>query len=532
MAAPVDVSTASAAPSTEIVPPLSHGLRSGWFLIVAISCLMIVLVAIFLWIHYWPFSQSSVRTSLNEILPGSLGIEHFSTTYFPHPGCVAKGVTFDEPGTAPGASHLVIIQRLTIQADYWDIIVKPHHIYRVIADGLQIHIPAIGSDGGVKFSFGSSTSNMTIGEIVASGTVLEIARHDNPALKFEIHELMLESVSAHSSMSYHITMKTPEPPGEVQSTGKFGPWQSGDSGPTPVSGSFTFNQADLSAFNGIAGTLSSQGQFSGILNHIAVQATVDVPDFTVAGSGHPVHLRTKLTGLVNGTNGDVRLQRVDASFMHTAVSATSDIQSKTGMPKKFTTVDFSVTNGHIDDVLWLFVTSKHSPMAGVTSFRAQVTIPPKGRPFLQEVTLIGDFGVEGGQFRPKTQEQVDKLSESARGEKNAENSPPSGEDVISDLAGHVEVHNGIATFSTLSFNVPGAAAQLHGTYNLLNHKIDFHGTLRMDAKLPQTSTGVKSFFAKALAPLFDQKKGSVVPVEMDGAYPQPHFGMDLNPVHK
>jgi hypothetical protein len=532
MATPIDVSATPRRSNSGPASPLGYVLRNRRLTIVVITCFVIIVVAAFLWIHYWPFSQNSVRASLNEILPANLTIEHFSTTYFPHPGCVAKGISFDEPGAAPGASHLVTIQRVTIQSNYWDLIVRPHHIYRVIADGLQIHIPEIGSDGGAKFSFGSTTSNMTIGEIVANGTVLEIARHDDRALKFEIHELRLGSVSAQSAMSYHITMKNPEPPGEIQSTGKFGPWQSGDSGRTPVSGSFTFNQADLSVFNGIAGTLSSQGQFSGILNHIAIQASVDVPDFTVTSSGHPVHLATKLTSLVNGTNGDVQLQNVDASFMHTAVSATSDIQAKTGMPKKFTTVDLSVTNGHIDDVLWLFVTSKHSPMAGVTSLKAHVTIPPEGRPFLQEFRLVGDFGVEGGQFRPKTQDKVDKLSESARGEKNAENSPPSGEDVISDLAGHVEVHSGIATFSALSFELPGATAQLHGTYNLLNQKIDFHGTLKMDAKLPQTFTGVKSFFAKALAPFFDKKKGSVVPVEMDGTYSQPHFGLDLDPVHK
>jgi len=533
MAAPIKVSARSETSVTGGAQQLSRVLRAGpWLIIVAITCLVILLVAAFLWVRYWPFSQNSVRTSLNEILPANLTIDHFSATYFPHPGCVAKGISFGDPGAAPGATKFVTIQRLTIQANYWDMLVRPHHIYRVLADGLQIHIPVAGSDGGAKFSFGSSSSNMTIGEIVANGAMLEVARHDNDTLKFEIHQLVLDSVGANSSMSYRVAMKNPEPPGEIQSSGNFGPWQSGNSGQTPVSGSFTFSQADLSVFDGIAGSLSSQGKFSGALDHIAIQATVDVPDFTVTSSNHPVHLATKFTALVNGTNGDVQLQKVDTSFMRTAVAATSDIEGKPGMPRKFTTVDLSVSNGHIDDVLWPFVTSKHSPMAGVTSLRANVIIPPEGRPFLQEVSLIGDFGVGGGQFRPKTQAKIDKLSESARGEKSADSSPPSGEDVISDLTGHVEVRGGVATFTKLSFNVPGAAAQLHGTYNMLNKQIDFHGTLKMDAKLPQASTGVKSFFARAIGPLFDKKKGSVIPVVMDGTYSQPHFGLDLNPVHK
>jgi hypothetical protein len=43
---------------------------------------------------------------------------------------------------------------------------------------------------------------------------------------------------------------------------------------------------------------------------------------------------------------------------------------------------------------------------------------------------------------------------------------------------------------------------------------------------------VKSLFAKAFAPMFDKKKGSVIPVVMDGTFSQPHFGIDLNPLPK
>jgi hypothetical protein len=148
---------------------------------------------------------------------------------------------------------------------------------------------------------------------------------------------------------------------------------------------------------------------------------------------------------------------------------------------------------------------------------------------MQEVRLTGDFGVGAGQFRPKTQQRVDKLRDTSRGERNPQNSEPSPEDVISDLNGHIELQNAIATFSDLSFTVPGAAANLSGTYGLLDQKIDFRGTLEMDAKVQQTTSGVKLLFARAFAPMFNKKKGSEIPIEMDGTFSRPHFGIDLIP---
>ena len=39
------------------------------------------------------------------------------------------------------------------------------------------------------------------------------------------------------------------------------------------------------------------------------------------------------------------------------------------------------------------------------------------------------------------------------------------------------------TFSNLTFSVPGAAVQLHGTYKLRDQALDFMGELRLKAKL-------------------------------------------------
>jgi len=76
--------------------------------------------------------------------------------------------------------------------------------------------------------------------------------------------------------------------------------------------------------------------------------------------------------------------------------------------------------------------------------------------------------------------------------------------------------------------VPGAAVLLTGTYGLRTGKLDFRGELRMHATLSQATTGVKSFFLKALDPFFKkQHAGAVIPIKITGTRNSPSFGLDL-----
>ena len=187
-------------------------------------------------------------------------------------------------------------------------------------------------------------------------------------------------------------------------------------------------------------------------------------------------------------------------------------------------------------MLRLFVREKLPPMSGVTNFKAHVTVPPEGKPFLEEVTLQGNFAIADGHFaKPTRQQSVNELSQTARGQKKAkpeEKIDDPVDQITSQVQGNVELRSGVATFANLQFTVPGAAAMMHGTYNLLNEKIDFHGTMKMEAKFSQSTSGIKSLLAKVLDPFFNKKRGSIVPVMAGGTYHDPHFGLDLNPAKK
>ena len=358
---------------------------------------------------HWPFSQTKITQTLQEVMPGSVQFTTFHSTYWPHPGCVAEGVVFTRGGHALDAQPLFTIQRIRVQAGYVDLFVRRGYIARIVLEGLHVRIPPRRTTSADETSEQTQKqSNMRIGTLVADGSVLEIARKGKKEpLQFEIHTFTLNSVGSSGPMSYRVAVRNPLPPGEIVSSGQFGPWNPHEAGQTLLSGSYTFKRADLGVFGGIAGMLSSNGDFSGPLGHIATQGNIEIPDFSVTRSKHAVPLQAHFHAFVDGKNGDVSLQSVEAYFLRTAVLGSGNIAGKPHRNGKAAAVDISAHDGRIQDVLRLFVREPRPPLSGTTSFRAHVTIPPGPGPFLKKVRLFGEFGVGGGHFtKSDTQRQL------------------------------------------------------------------------------------------------------------------------------
>src|SRR6202167_6245602 len=108
----------------------------------------------------------------------------------------------------------------------------------------------------------------------------------------------MKDVGPAQPFQFSAALVNPKPVGNIQSSGLFGPWQQDSPRDTPVQGDYSFSHADLSTIKGIGGILSSVGQYSGTLNHIAVHGTTDTPDFRIAISGHPVALHTEFHAVV------------------------------------------------------------------------------------------------------------------------------------------------------------------------------------------------------------------------------------------
>jgi hypothetical protein len=504
-------------------------LRKTTLLVLALVALALGIGGVILALH-WPFSQDRITQSLQESFPATVTFQKFRPTYFPHPGCVGEGLVFRRLGSLPSTPPIVTIQRITFEGHYIDILLRPGYLSRIVMNGFRVQVPPVGTPL-EKSNWKGTPSSTRVDEIIADGAVLEIARADpHDPLLFDIHTLKLGSVRLGKPMSYAVSLHNPLPPGEIRSHGQFGPWNSGDPGKTPVAGQYIFQDADLGVFHGIAGMLSSEDKFQGPLQHIEAQGSIDIPDFMVTRSEHPVHVTSEFHAFVDGTNGDVELERVDAGFLKTRVAAKGKIAGQPGQHGKTATVDLTVRNGRIQDVLRLFVRGPKPALNGATSFRAHVIIPPEDRAFLRRVRLTGDFGIQGGEFtKPSVQTDVDTLSEKARGAKIPDK--PEDEDpdrVISGLAGHVELRDATATLNDLFFVVPGASAQMHGTYNLESEAVNLHGTLKTDAEFSKMTGGFKSVLLKPFNVLFKRKHaGAVVPVHLVGTYAKPEVGLDL-----
>jgi hypothetical protein len=70
---------------------------------------------------------------------------------------------------------------------------------------------------------------------------------------------------------------------------------------------------------------------------------------------------------------------------------------------------------------------------------------------------------------------------------------------------------------------------MHGSYNLVNHKIDLRGQMRVDTKISNTTNGTKALLLKMMDPFFRKKRiGEVVPIRISGTYEHPTFGLDFD----
>ena len=518
----------AAAPPTPVLETRQQEKRkSSAKIVIAIAIVVgVALCAIALALsREWPFAQAQVLQDLQEASDSQVQIRSFRLTYFPSPGCVIEGLVFHhEPGEA---KPLITIEKLIIQGGYLDLLAQK--VSRITAEGMLVSIPPFDTHS----KFHTTPSKITIAEIVANGSAVEFASSEpgKKSLRFDIQEALLQDVGWKDPLTYRVKVHNPEPPGEVSAEGKFGVWNRTDAGETPISGQYKFEHADLSVYKGISGTLSSTGKFEGKLAHIDISGTTDTPDFEVRSSRHSVRLTTKFSAYVDATRGDTFLKRVDADFWKTHAVAQGSVATSPNGKGKTGLIDIRAKDARIQDLLLLFIQAKRAPMSGTVTLQAKAVIPPGDQPFLKKLKMQGSFGLAGGVFSdPSTQDSVDKLSAGASGEKNKngnqQDSDP--ETALTDLEGQVNVVDGTARFSELSFWVPGTHARVEGTYNLINYKIDLRGRMRVDTKISDTSSGTKSFLLKMMDPIFKKKpKGEVVPVKISGTYDHPTFGLDL-----
>jgi hypothetical protein len=475
-----------------------------------------------------PYLTAELSARLNL----ETSIDHISLTLWPRPRISGSGLRFRVPGR-PELPPFIAIDRFYVDAGPFTI--WKRRVGTVHIDGLKIAVPPSGSrpdlPGGAAPGPPTGESRVIVEHLVTHDAVLLFIprRADREPLTFKIHELKLDDLGFTRKIPFYTKLTNPVPTGLVETRGMFGPWRGDDPGETRVAGDYTFTNADLSTINGIGGILQSKGKYEGRLTKVNTIGDADVADFSLDLGGKPVPLQARFHTIVDGTDGSTRLERVDAKMRNTSFTVWGTIANLSGPGRHDVNLDFDIKQGRIEDLLALSIDGPPL-LTGNVSLQGKLSLPPGPTKVRKRLHMTGNFNLARGQFTdPAVQDKLRELSRRSQG-KAPEEDPGR---VLTSLQGHFTLRSGALTLPDLSFEVPGAAVNLAGTYKLDGEEIDFRGTLKMQASVSQAVGGFKSIFIKPFDRLFRGKgAGTVLPIKITGTRKDPKMGIEMGKVFK
>ena len=478
--------------------------------------------------------KARVIALLTEELESEVTIDTLEGHVFPRVAVSGRGVAIRHKGRTD-VPPIIAIDSFEIRGSLRDLMKEPRHVSEVRLQGLRVTIPP-GDDNDYDDGKTDDESragaerlpHVIIDRFEAPDTIITIVpkKAGKQPKVFTVHHLVMDSLGITETMPFIATLTNPIPKGEIETSGTFGPWNVAHPASTPVTGTYVFANANLDTIEGLAGVLSSAGAFTGPLNRIEVQGTTDTPKFQVDAGGLPVPLKTSFTAVVDGSDGDTYLTRVDGTFLNTSLTAHGSVVGFEGVHGRQIDVDVTIKKGRIEDLLRLAVNSEKPILLGAAELQAKLVIPPEKKKVIDKLRLRGQFTLSKATFTdPTVQTKLVGLSRRGQGMVEGEQAG----DVLSNLKAHFTFENATASFSSLTFSVPGSAVELVGQYGLREERLDFRGHLKMQAPLSEVAGGgVKGFFLKAIDPFFRKPgAGTVIPIKITGTRKAPKFGLDM-----
>ncbi|MGH9158852.1 MAG: AsmA-like C-terminal region-containing protein [Vicinamibacteraceae bacterium] len=538
-------------------------------LIAGLLILVVLVAALSLPIPLTPYARDRITEALSERFDAKVELASLRVSVLPRLAVAGNGVVLRHRGRTD-VPPLIEIESFSADANLWGLFGDPLRLHNVTLGGLQITIPPGGMRGERSEEADSFTGELSraetkpassssapqddagrtaqrppskpaaagrgaeapliIGEVVSERAVLRIMPRESGKTPrdFQIHQLTMRDVGANVPWRFRATLTNPTPPGEIHTEGSFGPWSTGEPARTPLEGRYTFKDADLGVFDGIGGRLDSNGRFGGVLERIDVRGRTTTPAFVVTLSGQPAPLETTFHSVVDGTNGNTWLDPVNATLIETPIVAKGGVVGKPGVKGRTISLDVVIDGGRIQDVLRLAMKAKPPVMTGALDLKTAFLLPPGDAEVIDKLQLDGQFSIAKARFTEfSVQEKLAELSQKSRGRKGAPSADAAAR-VLSDLRGKFVLKQGVLRFSSLRFGMPGAAVQLAGTYALRGERLDFRGTVTLDAKLSELTSGFKSLLLRAVDPLFRREgKKTVVPITISGTRHDPKFGLDI-----
>lgn len=434
----------------------------------------------------------------------------------------------------PGVQPLIAIGEFHFQTGLRNLFLRPMRVDTVFVRGFTLNIPVKKDRGEMANIRQRGKTSVDVAKFVFSDAqiVINTPNPNKAPLEFDISDMQLTSTGQGKPLRFDAKLINPRPIGNIHSTGLFGPFNERSPRDTAVSGDYSFTDADLGTIRGLGGILSSQGHYSGKLDQILVEGETDTPDFRLAVSGHRVPLHTDFRAIVDGTDGDTHLEPVRARLRSSLIVAKGKVVRMKSVHGHSIELDVRLDQANIQDLLALGVRTEPPVMTGQIDMSCRFSLPPGQADVADRMRLTGDFRASNGSFEnQKIQTRINDLSLRSRGDlKRMGNSAEAP--VASDLSGTFKLENGILLFSSLNFKVPGTQADMTGKYSLDGQIFDFHGIVKMQAKLSQMTKGWKSILLKPVDPFFHKDgAGTEVPFKITGTRSEPHFGLDFHHPH-
>ena len=508
-----------------------------------LATLVIVFAAATIWaLKATPQLRDRVVNALNERFESQIALQSLDAAVFPQPRASGRGLEFRHKGRTD-VPPLISIENFETTAAILGLVRSPVRLEKVSVERLFIRIPPGGLHSGnddkkdaenaaPHVSHPEQPSPIEIERIQSRAARLEVASSRPGRLPrvWDIQNLDMRNFGALTGSKFEAALSNPVPRGTIDTTGVFGPWHADKPELTPVSGNYIFQNADLNVIKGLGGILSSNGSYRGVLERIEVEGTTETPDFSLDLAGQKVPLSTRFKAVVDGTNGDTILERVEALLNKSTILASGSVVRTEEVKGRRVDLDVRLTAARLEDVLQLAMKGPHPPLTGRVDLKTHMVLPAGPADVVDRLQLDGAFQLAQARFTNlNVQRRITTLSRRGRGEESDEGAE--NERVVSNLRGRFKLANAALTFSELTFAVPGSIVTLQGSYNLHSGAMDFTGDLLTDASLADMTSGVKSVLARLAQPFFRRKGGgSRLPIRISGTREKPQFGLDMRRV--
>jgi hypothetical protein len=507
----------------------------GWIFISALFVVIGLAAALEIMLHRAdPILRGRVIETLSTRFDSRVDLDAFHVSIFKGLEVTGDGLRIfptDEVVAAGATAPLIAIKHFAFHANVFGLFQKPMHVGTVKVSGMTISVPPremrnqapkngrhIGKIKIVVDQIDCDDSKLIIGTI----------KPDKDPKLFDLRHIVMHNVGPNDPWRYDATLVNAIPTGDIHAVGTFGPWVNDSPGDSSLTGKYTFDHADLNTIKGIAGILTSKGDFTGQLNRIAVDGNADVSDFSLDTAQHAMPLHTKFHAIVDGTSGDTYLQPVEAKLGESEFTCEGAIINIKGKGHQID-LNVDVPNGRIQDFLELAVKQQPPIMSGRLNMKTKLSIRPGKESVTQKIGLNGGFTLRAIHFiNPEWQDKVDMLSLRARGE--PDKAKPGANDVYSHMVGRFGMGHGRLHFSRLDYTLPGADVNLAGIYSLDGNELNFDGKVRTKAALSNmVATWWKSWLLKPVDPFFRKHgAGAEIPIKISGSKGSPKFGLDLH----